>query len=339
MEVIQNAAARGWEERNAIPPAVAPAQHDSAVAATSESNLPLSPSLAPTEFTLTLPDVWSAINSIAEVNKGIWVFTFRETNISYGLDDFPIAQSSSMFRSATPLDCPPPNSVEASIVTSNSSLFGPLPAYNPPDTNPVNASFSSIQQKIHSSLVVIPTANRITTLAPAAAPHSSEESDVEDPDDLIMPAELPFVPAAQRTTLVEEARNTVATTRDPNTGDEIVVVGRVKQKKAKSKIKRKLIDAELDGGGQSGASTLAPDVNAEGDRKTADDVERASNTTAIKRRGARGGTEVAPFDYASAPNLLDAHDGDDGADGSGVGRAKRKKIWKEKGKCSGTKRS
>lgn len=234
-----------------------------------------------------------------------------------------------MFWGVTTLDHPPPDNVETPILTSNSSFFGPVPAHTPPDTEPPNGSFNSIQERIHSSLVVIPTVSRITALAPSLSTESKAEP--RDPNDLVMPAEIPFVPAAQRTTLVEEVKNTVATTRDPNTGDEIVVVGRSKQKKAKSKMKRKLIDAELDESEQKDSSTPAPNTEVEGDRKAPDDVERASDTAATKWRGARGGPEVTPFDYASAPNLLDANGGDGGEAGPGVGRAKRqKKTSKEK---------
>lgn len=107
-----------------------------------------------------------------------------------------------------------------------------------------------------------------------------------DLDVLEMPAEVEFVPAAQRTTLQAETR------LDPLTGDSIVVVGSKKDKKKKDKQQKHLLSEPASAGG-SGVSTPAPDRGEEDPLQNDD--------------------EVMAFDYSSVPNILDDDDNDEHA--------------------------
>lgn len=123
-----------------------------------------------------------------------------------------------------------------------------------------------------------------------------------------MPAEVEFVPAAQRTTLQPSTRV------DPLTGDVIVVVGRKKDKKKRDK-GLKHLPSEPSSASGSRVSLSAPDPNEEEQQK--DD----------------GDDEVMAFDYSSVPNILDDDDNDEHAK---VGQ-KRSKKQKQKGGDKGEK--
>lgn len=131
---------------------------------------------------------------------------------------------------------------------------------------------------------------------------------VDEPDPsttLEMPAEVAFVPASQRTTLPSSSQTSqqgVSTTKDPLTGDPIVVVGRRKEKKVKKQ-------------GAPSASTSAAGDNGS---------SFSSASTVHQKAGEEDNDEIVSFDYASVPNILD----DDDSSSPAVAGQKRSKKQK-----------
>ena len=105
-------------------------------------------------------------------------------------------------------------------------------------------------------------------------------------DILVMPAEIPFVPAAQRMTLTPSATVAVLTQSDPSIGDT-VVVGRKKSKTAKTL--RQPPPSQEDTMSSRSTAQLTPES---GDHAPAADSQKAEE-------------EVAAFDFSSIPNMLD----------------------------------
>jgi exosome complex exonuclease RRP6 len=109
---------------------------------------------------------------------------------------------------------------------------------------------------------------------------------------LAMPAEVEFVPAAQRSTLHDDTSKSVSqvalavTKLDPLTGDPIVVVRRRKDKNKKGKQANDLISSTSGSGLGASIPIAASEVDVS-------KVEMAN---------------VEPFDYSSVPNILDEDD-------------------------------
>ncbi|KAF8334683.1 ribonuclease H-like domain-containing protein [Cantharellus anzutake] len=271
-EIVQNAVSQESEEgteeqQSTSAPGAAPNKSHSMMGGISEISSSVPPNMTQHTTSFTIPDLWSAL-SAAEGRK----------------DDLPVAVSSSMFGTA-PSSLQSTGDTQPSITTFSSSLFGVATARSPFHVDN-RANFVSIQQKIHSSLVV-PTVSPVTARAEDAPPLG----ELPDPNSLVMPAEIPFVPAAQRTTINEGSK---AAARNPNAGEKIVIPGRPKWKKKK---KRKLADTGI----ESEPNPAAPDTEGA--------PEMIVNTERVTQPADQQAT-IVPFDYASAPNILDA--GDDG---------------------------
>jgi exosome complex exonuclease RRP6 len=148
-----------------------------------------------------------------------------------------------------------------------SALLGPRTRTLPSSSGVSRtADFARVVARIHSALVVAPTAPRVCPGVPVASadesglPAAGPAEEEEEPANVEGQAEVAFVPAAQRA-----VREVIA-------DEALVVVGQRK--------KRKRVDRE---------------------RKRSSDGAPAGTPIAT----AAEEEEIAPFDYASAPNLLD----------------------------------
>ncbi|KAF9265330.1 hypothetical protein L218DRAFT_167220 [Marasmius fiardii PR-910] len=178
-----------------------------------------------------------------------------------------LAPESSLFRSTT--NAPPPQNP---LVSKTSALFG---KFNSPPTIPSvqKRQFGEVVSRIHSSLVIAPSAARVTKdRINSDEITTSGVVNLDEYED-ILPAsvqpEVPFIPASQR------AKDEVVE------DDNIVVVGQTKQKK------RKRNTAAVDGGPSRNES----------------DVRRNKKTKFPAAAGTSGTHE--PFDFNSVPNVLD----------------------------------
>lgn len=113
-------------------------------------------------------------------------------------------------------------------------------------------------------------------------------------DVLVMPAEIPFVPAAQRMTLTPSATVAASTQSEPLIGDT-VVVGRKKSKKAK---KRPPPLPQEDTMSWQSTAKLTPE-SGKGDLPDQTPVADSQNAEE---------EEVEAFDFSSIPNMLDDDD-------------------------------
>jgi len=265
---------------------------------------------------IILPDLWSLTSTRAEQP--------------------PIASTSFLLGDLIP----PRRSVEQTsplglqYMASASSLFGPrsgaiknelTESVTSSGKNALDTRYRDIVNRIHSTLVTAPS-------VPLIAPPEL----IVDPDVLVMPTEMPFVPASQRTTLKSFVAPSVPAAppasdlAESNETDSIVVVGR---KMKKSKLKRKI--------GEPEATTQVSDSgtgdNVKGEAIAAS-MEAPGFVPTKKRSGLAKAKSVddaavEPFDYSSVPNLLDA--GDDSraepeAGGSSARKSKKLKTGKEK---------
>jgi hypothetical protein len=163
-----------------------------------------------------------------------------------------------------------------------------------------------------------------------------------------MPAEIPFVPASQRTTLnssIAPSTSVVASASapaEPNEPDSIVVVGR--KTKKKNKLKRKMSEPDVN---TQVADSGVGDNAIDGDTNMASTIQAVPDPAPAKKSSGSAEAKhvddasVEPFDYSSAPNLLDAED-DTRAEPETAGtsgrRSKKLKTGKEK-KDKGKKRT
>jgi hypothetical protein len=127
------------------------------------------------------------------------------------------------------------------------------------------------------------------------APESPPTPPPLNADVLVMPAEIPFVPAAQRMTLIPSATVAASTQSEPLIGDT-VVVGRKKSKKAKKL--RQPPPSQEDTMSSRSTAKLTPE-SGKGDlpgQTPVADPQKAEEE------------EVAAFDFSSIPNMLDDDD-------------------------------
>ncbi|KAI0049395.1 hypothetical protein FA95DRAFT_1556869 [Auriscalpium vulgare] len=166
----------------------------------------------------------------------------------------------------------------SSYSVAQSSLFG-TPMAVSSSARSLPGRFQDVVNKIHGALVIAPTApvtsgTSVSTTAEARivmTTAAAVEGSVQD--------EIPFVPASQR-------RSAKVQTED----DTIVVVGQARQKKRKRKQKADAVDDSALG---SRPATPAPGEPA------------ASGQNVGQPKAAQIEEDVLPFDFASAPNILD----------------------------------
>jgi exosome complex exonuclease RRP6 len=201
--------------------------------------------------------------------------------------------TSSLFGAATVLLPRPP----AVYSTLQSSLFGVLPE---PKTQ--SGRFQDVVNKIHSTLVVAPTVPQVSQRSLVCSrsfsflpqvPSSSEATEITTAE--VVTPEVPIDGATAEIPFVPASQRQTTIAKPEIINDAIVVVGQ-RQKKRKRATKK----AGTIGGSDAKAKTDDHD----------DEVV------------------VVPFDFASAPNVLD-DDGekgdDDGGIGGRVGKRKRQK--------------
>ncbi|KAF8315606.1 hypothetical protein DL93DRAFT_840172 [Clavulina sp. PMI_390] len=229
----------------------------------------------------------SAVATEARLLPNLWRMQ-PASNLSYASD-------SSLFgRGVSSI---PPSSTSEPVRATSSFLFGS----NSLSTGQSRlaqmagpAHFMDAVRRIHSSLVLAPTLPSTHGLPPITP--------IPDPDVLMMPAEIAFVPASERTTLVPSVTEAIltpsisstadldlgpSTRRDPLTGDTVVVVGR------KKKDKKHQAD-RLGALAVATSASLSPD-------------------------------EPAAFDFSNAPNILDNTGDDDASYEVGQKRSKKQK--------------
>ncbi|ESK95601.1 exosome complex exonuclease rrp6 [Moniliophthora roreri MCA 2997] len=163
-----------------------------------------------------------------------------------------------------------------SLATATSKLFG-KPVSTEAQSRQKTARFNEVVARIHKALVIVPSAAKTALVTNAEGAQTETPGEVDDEDESILPSdiqpEVPFVPASQRASKVNEIVE-----------DTIVVVGQTKQKK------RKRTKATGAGGEPSG---------------------EPEDTTRKRKRGANsqhpddvtGAQEE--FDFSSVPNILD----------------------------------
>ncbi|KAJ7265982.1 hypothetical protein B0H12DRAFT_179215 [Mycena haematopus] len=172
------------------------------------------------------------------------------------------------------------------LAAPTSSLFGSKGS----GPQQLTSRFQEVVARIHRALVIVPSMP-VVEAGPAQDADSSLTNAGEPAHG--MQVEIPYVPAAQRTTKVEVV------------DDSIVVVGQARQKKRK----RAKNDVGTDGGdGDTGKSATANSASPKKMPKT----EKQDDSG-----------EVEAFDFSAVPNLLD--DLPNGEDN----RVKRKKKQKQ----------
>ncbi|KAA1473827.1 hypothetical protein DENSPDRAFT_780589 [Dentipellis sp. KUC8613] len=165
----------------------------------------------------------------------------------------------------------------SSYSAAQSQLFVALK--KPPAGKPnATSAFEDVVKQIHSALAIAPTLPQVPSANAVKTEPTASASTSTDPTPAAQD-EIPFVPAAQRQA------------KPKAESDEIVVVGQ-RQKKRK-RTKKTDADGELEDA--SASSTPAP-------------ASAASGKKAGKKKAGeevKAEEDVVPFDYASAPNILD----------------------------------
>lgn len=133
---------------------------------------------------------------------------------------------------------------------------------------------------------------------------------IDEAEVLEMPAEVAFVPASERTTLAPPSSTSVSasTTRDPLTGDTIVVVGRKKDKKAKKDKDRSQSQPQpLESSTPAASASTTPSTLGMGELSVDNDED------------------LTGFDFNSVPNILDDDEDVEGKSVAGRGQKRGKK--------------
>ncbi|KAJ7477037.1 hypothetical protein B0H11DRAFT_1308173 [Mycena galericulata] len=177
----------------------------------------------------------------------------------------------------------------ASLATSSSALFGAKGK----GATALSSRFQEVVARIHSALVIVPS---MPVMSSAADADLDPAAQMAGEPGHGMQVEVPYVPAAQRTT------KQMATVVD----DSIVVVGQARQKKRKR--------AKADGG----------DADAD---VAGDDLASTKKAAKKKRDTQSGEVEAEAFDFSAVPNILD--DVPNGED-MRVKKKKKQKQGKEK---------
>ncbi|KAF8517423.1 ribonuclease H-like domain-containing protein [Hysterangium stoloniferum] len=157
----------------------------------------------------------------------------------------------------------------ATYISHKSSLFGSMSITQVQDLS-ADKRYCDVMARIHSKLIIAPTPPiKIPDVASATV---MDLDIVEEDSSAAAVAEIPFIPPAQRQSAIKA---------DPDANDVIVVVGQ-RQKKRKRKEKGK----EVAGSGASSESTPSKKL-------------KDQNADAVKMEA------IEPFDFDSAPNILD----------------------------------
>ncbi|KAJ7699641.1 ribonuclease H-like domain-containing protein [Mycena rosella] len=160
-----------------------------------------------------------------------------------------------------------PKAPVAALAATTSALFG-AKSMAP---SKLASRFQEVVARIHSALVIVPSMP-VTVPGPDSAQGQAGEPAHG------MQVEVPYVPAAQRTTKIAEVVD-----------DSIVVVGQARQKKRKR--------VKADAGGEV-------DGEADGDAPTPKASKKGKRTSEGEGEGADAGDSEA-FDFAAVPNILD----------------------------------
>ncbi|TDL23207.1 hypothetical protein BD410DRAFT_173443 [Rickenella mellea] len=191
-----------------------------------------------------------------------------------------------------------------SIVATLSSFLGRSTASAPPNyystksvlfpptiakasSSSVPSRYQEVVARIHGALVIAPSVPKVLLDATKDLRDSGGDGKAINSQPVVVPQsppseipeqiEIPFVPASQRQAA-------------PTIDDTVVVVGQARQKKRK-RVKQPT-------GDQSNESTPGPNTEAT--------VKKKAKTIAQDEPSAE---ELEPFDYASAPNILDDQSG------------------------------
>jgi hypothetical protein len=173
---------------------------------------------------------------------------------------------------------------------------------------------------IHSPLLRNPPSS-VATLPP------DQQSNV-----LVMPAEIPFVPAEQRTTLTPSTAVVVSTQSDPVIGigdSDTVVIGRKREKKKSKKLQQSTSHSSSQG--KTSRSQSANHLARE-DGKNDEADETQTPEVEVDSRG-REEEEIVTFDFSSIPNILDNND-DETSNGASAQKLTKKQRTRDKAKRS-----
>ncbi|KAF8621412.1 hypothetical protein AX15_007824 [Amanita polypyramis BW_CC] len=202
---------------------------------------------------------------------------------------------SSLFRTTAPL----PAAAANHLTTSKSVLFGQRNVSNGPSSAP---HFKQLVSRINSTLVIAPSAPKVTTAKKTEDINGGIDSEVED--ILGMQVEVPFVPASERKPNILDER----------VEDTIVIVGRPHARKRKRSAVPKAISK------QHGPSVVrdAERVDSVSKKEGCDsqESEMAIHETSGGQRD---------FDFSAVPNILD----DDPDNEAEDRRSKQKKLKKQ----------
>ncbi|EEB95284.1 hypothetical protein MPER_05767, partial [Moniliophthora perniciosa FA553] len=206
------------------------------------------------------------------------------------------ASSSTLFWSTTPS--------RSSLSTSTSKLFG-KPVSTEAQSRQKTTRFEEVMARIHNALVIIPSAAKTALVSNTEGAQTETPGEVDDEDESVLPSniqpEVPFVPASQRASKVNETVE-----------DTIVLVGQTKQKK------RKRTKAT----GQGGEPPGEPEDTTRKRKKGAKSQNRTDVTEAQEE-----------FDFSSVPNILDEPPPSSGTDELSANK-KKGKAKQNKGKFS-----
>ncbi|KAJ7499560.1 hypothetical protein FB451DRAFT_1073819 [Mycena latifolia] len=136
--------------------------------------------------------------------------------------------------------------------------------------------FQEVVARIHSALVIVPSMPVVVSDATASTQPAADAEPAHG-----MQVEVPYVPAAQRTTKIVEVVD-----------DSIVVVGQARQKKRK----RVKADAGADGDGEA---------DADGDALSLKKATKKGKRAAKAEGEGAGDSEGEAFDFSAVPNILD----------------------------------
>ncbi|KAF7330926.1 Exosome complex exonuclease RRP6 [Mycena venus] len=232
---------------------------------------------------LTTDALWSR-----GVLSPIYAADVKQTHLAPGTS--ALAGKSALFGASLTSKAP-----TVALAASVSSLFGTKGS----GPKQLTSRFQEVVARIHSALVIVPS---MPVVDSAAASQGADSIPTQNLGETAhgMQVEVPYVPAAQRTTkqIVEVV------------DDSIVVVGQARQKKRK----RAKTDTGVDGDAAEGGATPPEDSPKKVAKKE-------------KRDAGDGDGEVEAFDYSAVPNLLD--DVPNGED-MRVKKKKKQKQGKEK---------
>ncbi|KDQ06967.1 hypothetical protein BOTBODRAFT_70681 [Botryobasidium botryosum FD-172 SS1] len=323
---------RGRELLDVIKEAVARAKEDAGagesgratpVAAGSVSAGVANPRLgiAPSASMAVVEDMVMVVDEWAPPEVDLWSRRGSEMDFRIDAVSTPVSTLFGGTLSAEPLAISP-----TSYVASSSVLFGPSNSSTaskilaPVETD---QRYNDIVAKIHSTLVIAPS---IPKIKPSSASPTDPAGTESAEGILAMPDEIAFVPLSARQTTQSGKGKGKSTAAGADEGedarDAVVMVGQARQRKRKRQAQMQIQMQQAQGNG-SGAGSRASSkqgtpVSVEG-AEGADGEEGGRGEGAgvpQKQKKKKGGQEkgaggkvvpedVEPFDYATAPNILD----------------------------------